>query len=115
MWNEEVNKLAASVDKTTPTEVAFGRATKRNIQNAINNLVARGVTEVVAVPLFISSQALSLPRPDTCPVCKRARRLSLPYTRRWLTAMAGISMPRHSQARLGLTHPRRSNNLSLSA
>jgi sirohydrochlorin ferrochelatase len=56
-WNDEVNKLAASVDKTTATEVAFGMATKRNIQSAINRLVARGVTEIVAVPLFISSHS----------------------------------------------------------
>jgi sirohydrochlorin ferrochelatase len=56
-WNDEVNKLAASVNKTTATEVAFGMATKRNIQGGIDRLVARGVTEIVAVPLFISSHS----------------------------------------------------------
>lgn len=57
MWNDEVNKLAASVNRTTATEVAFGMATKRNIQGGIDRLVARGVTEIVAVPLFISSHS----------------------------------------------------------
>jgi len=56
-WNAEVNKLAAQVNRTIPTEVAFGMATKRNIQSAIDRLVAREVTEIVAVPLFISSHS----------------------------------------------------------
>ncbi|MEW6209130.1 MAG: CbiX/SirB N-terminal domain-containing protein [Acidobacteriota bacterium] len=53
-WNDEVKKLAAQVDKTMPVEVAFGMATRRNIQAAIDRLVARGVREIIAVPLFIS-------------------------------------------------------------
>jgi len=56
-WNQEVDKLASKVDKTLPVEVAFGMANKRNIQEAINRLVGRGVQEIVAVPLFISSQS----------------------------------------------------------
>jgi sirohydrochlorin ferrochelatase len=56
-WNEEVNKLAATIDKTVATEVAFGMATKRNIQGAVDRLIARGVTEIVAVPLFVSSHS----------------------------------------------------------
>ncbi len=56
-WNEEVNKLAAQVDKRLPAEVAFGMADKRNIQNAIDRLVRRGVREIVAVPFFISSHS----------------------------------------------------------
>ena len=56
-WNEEVNKLARGVDKTVATEVAFGMATKRNIQSAVDRLIARGVTEIVAVPLFVSSHS----------------------------------------------------------
>ena len=54
-WNARVTELAAAVDRTTPTEVAFGMATRANIQAAIDRLVARGVSEIVAVPLFISS------------------------------------------------------------
>lgn len=56
-WNEEVSKVAVNVDKTIMTEVAFGMATKRNIQNAIEKLVSRGATRIVAVPLFVSSNS----------------------------------------------------------
>ncbi len=56
-WNNEVMKVAAAVDKTAPVEVAFGMASKRSIQQAIDGLAARGVTEIVAVPLFISSHS----------------------------------------------------------
>lgn len=56
-WNAEVNKLAAQIDKSMPTEVAFGMATKRSIQQAIDRLIARDVREIVAVPLFISSHS----------------------------------------------------------
>lgn len=54
-WNTRVNELAGTVNKSKPTEVAFGMATRANIQGAIDRLAARGVTEIVAVPLFISS------------------------------------------------------------
>jgi len=54
-WNARVTELAAKVDRTKPTEVAFGMATRANIQAAIDRLAARGVTEIVAVPLFVSS------------------------------------------------------------
>jgi sirohydrochlorin cobaltochelatase len=56
-WNEEVRHVADQVDLTIPTEVAFGMATKSTIQEAINRLAARGVTEIVAVPLFVSSHS----------------------------------------------------------
>lgn len=54
-WNENVRALAARVDRDRPTEVAFGMATRANIQTAVNALTARGVSEIVAVPLFVSS------------------------------------------------------------
>jgi hypothetical protein len=54
-WNARVNDLARQVDRSKPTEVAFGMATRANIQSAIDRLVARGVTDIVAVPLFVSS------------------------------------------------------------
>ena len=54
-WNARVTELAATVDQRRPTEVAFGMATRATIQNAVEKLVARGVTEIVAVPLFVSS------------------------------------------------------------
>jgi hypothetical protein len=56
-WNDEVSKLAAQVNETAPVEVAFGMATKRNIQSAIDRLASRGVGEIVAVPLFVSSHS----------------------------------------------------------
>ena len=54
-WNARVQELAARIDKSKPTETAFGMATRANLQAAVDKLVARGVTEIVAVPLFVSS------------------------------------------------------------
>lgn len=54
-WDARVTELAAHVDRHRPTEVAFGMATRATIQAAIDRLVARGVTEIIAVPLFVSS------------------------------------------------------------
>ena len=54
-WNARVTELAAKVDRTRPTEVAFGMATRATIQSAIDKLVARGATEIIAIPLFVSS------------------------------------------------------------
>ena len=54
-WNAHVAKLATDVDRTLPTEVAFGMATRANIQSAVDRLRARGAAEITAVPLFVSS------------------------------------------------------------
>ncbi|HXE80483.1 MAG TPA: CbiX/SirB N-terminal domain-containing protein [Vicinamibacterales bacterium] len=54
-WNAQVEQLAAKVDQVAPTEVAFGMATRANIQAAVDRLHERGVSEIVAVPLFVSS------------------------------------------------------------
>jgi sirohydrochlorin ferrochelatase len=56
-WDANVRTIAAEVDKVSPTEVAFGMATRANIQAAVTKLEARGVTRIVAVPLFISSHS----------------------------------------------------------
>lgn len=56
-WNERVNAVAAAADQSQPTEVAFGMASRASIQDAIDKLAARGVTEIVAVPLFVSSHS----------------------------------------------------------
>ena len=56
-WNQKVLELAAQVDSTRPVEVAFGMANKRTIQDALHRLEQRDVTEVVAVPLFVSSHS----------------------------------------------------------
>jgi sirohydrochlorin ferrochelatase len=56
-WNERVLAVAKEVDARQPTEVAFGMAARASIQAALNRLTARGVTEIVAVPLFVSSHS----------------------------------------------------------
>lgn len=56
-WNERVVDVARRVDAKVPTEVAFGMATRANIQSAVDKLTSRGVTEIVAVPLFVSSHS----------------------------------------------------------
>lgn len=56
-WNERVLDVAKRVDDTRPTEVAFGMATRANIQAAVDKLTARGVTQIIAVPLFVSSHS----------------------------------------------------------
>lgn len=56
-WDDNVRAIAAEVNKTTPTEVALGMATRANIQEAVVRLEARGVTRITAVPLFISSHS----------------------------------------------------------
>jgi sirohydrochlorin ferrochelatase len=56
-WNSKVNAVAAEVDKQMPTDVALGMADRATLQAGIDKLVARGVTQIVAVPLFISSHS----------------------------------------------------------
>lgn len=56
-WNEEVRHTADRTDLSIPTEVALGMATRSTMQSAIDRLVARRVTEIVAVPLFVSSHS----------------------------------------------------------
>jgi sirohydrochlorin ferrochelatase len=56
-WNERVADVAKAVDGSMPTEVAFGMASRASIQSAVDKLAARGVTEIVAVPLFVSSHS----------------------------------------------------------
>jgi sirohydrochlorin ferrochelatase len=56
-WDANVQAIAAEVNKTQPTEVALGMATRANIQAAVSRLEARGVTRITAVPLFISTHS----------------------------------------------------------
>jgi sirohydrochlorin ferrochelatase len=53
-WNERLKALASTVDARMPAEVAFGMAQRAEIKAAIDRLAARGATEIVAVPLFVS-------------------------------------------------------------
>jgi sirohydrochlorin ferrochelatase len=56
-WNSNVQSIASEVDKSQPTEVAFGMADRTTMQAGIDKLSARGITEIVAVPLFVSSHS----------------------------------------------------------
>ena len=56
-WNGKVQTVADEVNKQMPTEVAFGMAERATLQAGIDKLVARGVTRIVAVPLFVSSHS----------------------------------------------------------
>lgn len=54
-WNTHLMQLAATVDEQKPTEVVLWSATNPNLQAAVDRLVQRGVSEIVAVPLFIAA------------------------------------------------------------
>jgi hypothetical protein len=54
-WKTQLMQLGATVDKQKPTEVAFWSATDPNVQAAVDRLVRRGISEIVAVPLFIAA------------------------------------------------------------
>jgi sirohydrochlorin ferrochelatase len=56
-WNGKVNAVAAEVDNRMPTEVALGMADRATLQAGVDKLTARGVTQIVAVPLFVSSHS----------------------------------------------------------
>jgi sirohydrochlorin ferrochelatase len=56
-WNRNILEIAGVLDKNVPTEVAFGMAETPAMQAAIKRLEARGVDEIVAVPLFVSSHS----------------------------------------------------------
>lgn len=56
-WDANIQELARAVDRDHPTEVALGMAARASIQAAVIRLEARGATEIIAVPLFISSHS----------------------------------------------------------
>lgn len=56
-WNDSVLEIARGAGEKYPVEVAFGMATRANIQKGIDQLAARGVTQVIAVPLFVSQHS----------------------------------------------------------
>lgn len=56
-WNQRVHAVAATLNQTQPTEVALGMASRPSMQAAVDKLVARGVTAIVAVPMFVSSHS----------------------------------------------------------
>ncbi len=58
-WNDNVLALAARVNREQPVEVAFGMATRANIQRAVDALIERGGSEIVAEPLLCRRTAPS--------------------------------------------------------
>jgi len=56
-WNENVEAIVRELDPIVPTEVAFGMAEPESMQAAVLRLEARGVTNIAAVPLFVSSHS----------------------------------------------------------
>lgn len=56
-WNARVRDVARDVETSYPTEVAFGMASRATIAAALSRLHERGVQQVVAVPLFVSSHS----------------------------------------------------------
>ena len=52
-----VTAVARPSTGSTAPEVAFGMASRAAIQAAVDRLTARGVTAIVAVPLFVSSHS----------------------------------------------------------
>lgn len=56
-WNANVEALVQRLERRWPTVVAFGMADPHAIQAALNQLAARGVDHVAAVPLFVSSHS----------------------------------------------------------
>jgi sirohydrochlorin ferrochelatase len=56
-WNDQVRAVAKDTDAQMPTEVAFGMADRATLQQGVDALTKRGVTAIVAVPLFVSSHS----------------------------------------------------------
>jgi len=56
-WNEHVAEVARRVNDSQRAEIAFGMASRASIQAAVDQLTARGVNEIIAVPLFVSSHS----------------------------------------------------------
>lgn len=54
-WNSAVIEAAEPLKQKYRVEVAFGMANYVSIYNAVKTLEAKGVSKIVAIPLFISS------------------------------------------------------------
>ncbi len=56
-WNASVLEAVQPIEEKYPLEVAFGMADPATIQESIQKLEKKGVTDVIVVPLFISSHS----------------------------------------------------------
>jgi sirohydrochlorin ferrochelatase len=54
-WNAGVKDFGARIEPRAPVEVVFGMPARATIGPAVDRLVSRGVTNVLAVPLFLST------------------------------------------------------------
>ena len=57
VWDENVIEVLRAIERDQPADLALGMATRASIQTAVSRLEARGATEIIAVPLFISSHS----------------------------------------------------------
>jgi sirohydrochlorin ferrochelatase len=53
-WNAQIKDLVAKVDAKKTAEVVFGVPTSSSIAPAVDRLAKRGVTNVIAVPFFLT-------------------------------------------------------------
>ncbi len=56
-WNAEVEALRSGAEASVPADLALGMADPRSLQRGIDRLEARGVSLIVAVPLFVNSHS----------------------------------------------------------
>jgi len=56
-WNQMITDALPAISAKYPTEIAFGMALPRTMQQAIDKLESKGVDRIVVVPLFISSHS----------------------------------------------------------
>lgn len=56
-WNVSVLEAVKSLEDKYPLEVAFGMADPETIKEAVQRLEGKGVSDVIVVPLFISSHS----------------------------------------------------------
>lgn len=56
-WNQLVIDATEPIAAQYPTEIAFGMALPRTMQEAIDKLEGQGVEKIVVIPLFISSHS----------------------------------------------------------
>ncbi len=57
LWNASVLEVVKPLTDKYPLEVAFGMADPDTIKEAVHSLEEKGVSEVIVVPLFISSHS----------------------------------------------------------
>lgn len=56
-WNQHVKDAADPLEEKYPVEFAWGMANYVTLQNSIAKLEQQGVSQIIAVPLFISSHS----------------------------------------------------------